>query len=56
VLSWKDVSYPTPGDWHSIKCEVRDINQKDVQVKFYMDGVLQATQVGGGFFGKPMYL
>ncbi|KAI4596325.1 hypothetical protein KJ359_005454 [Pestalotiopsis sp. 9143b] len=56
VLSWKDVTYSNPGDWHAIKCELRDINQKDVQVKFYMDGVLQATQVGGGFFGKPMYL
>jgi galactan endo-beta-1,3-galactanase len=50
------VTYSNPGDWHSIKCELRDINHKDVQVKFYMDGALQATQIGGGFFGKPMYL
>jgi hypothetical protein len=56
VLSWKDVTYPDPGAWHSIKCELRDINQKDVSVKFYMDGSLVTTQVGGGFFGKPMYL
>ncbi|RYP41615.1 hypothetical protein DL768_010462 [Monosporascus sp. mg162] len=55
-LSWKDVNYPSPDQFHSIKCEVRDINQRDVSVKFYMDGTLIATQVGGNFFGKPMYL
>ncbi|KAH8588691.1 family 16 glycoside hydrolase [Bisporella sp. PMI_857] len=56
VLSWKDVTYSNPGNFHSIKCEIRDINQKDVSVKFYMDGALQATHVGGGYFGKPLYL
>ncbi|RYP20861.1 hypothetical protein DL765_002595 [Monosporascus sp. GIB2] len=56
VLSWKDVAYPNPDRFHSIKCEVRDINQRDVSVKFYMDGTLIDTQVGGNFFGKPMYL
>ncbi|KAI1073856.1 concanavalin A-like lectin/glucanase domain-containing protein [Whalleya microplaca] len=56
VISWKDVTYPNPDQFHSIKCEIRDINQRDVSVKFYMDGSLVATQVGGGFFGKPMYL
>ncbi|KAI1266669.1 concanavalin A-like lectin/glucanase domain-containing protein [Xylariaceae sp. FL1019] len=56
ILSWEDVLYPSPDQWHAIKCEVRDVNQKDVSVKFYMDGALQATQIGGGFFGKPMYL
>lgn len=56
VLSWDDVTYSNPGDFHTIKCEVRDINQKDVSVKFYMDGSLVTTQVGGNFFGKPMYL
>ncbi|KAI0114849.1 glycoside hydrolase family 16 protein [Daldinia grandis] len=56
VLSWKDVDYASPGQFHSVKCEVRDINQRDVSVKFYMDGSLVTTQVGGNFFGKPMYL
>ncbi|KAI1768984.1 concanavalin A-like lectin/glucanase domain-containing protein [Hypoxylon sp. FL1150] len=56
VLSWKDVTYASPDQFHAIRCEVRDINQKDVSVKFYMDGSLVTTQVGGGFFGKPMYL
>ncbi|KAH8166744.1 hypothetical protein CIB48_g1514 [Xylaria polymorpha] len=56
ILSWKDVTYSSPDQFHSIKCEVRDINQKDVSVKFYMDGSLIATQIGGGYFGKPLYL
>ncbi|RYO95118.1 hypothetical protein DL766_005354 [Monosporascus sp. MC13-8B] len=56
VLSWKDVAYPTPDRFHSIKCEVRDINQRDVSVKFYMDGTLIDTHVGGNFFGKPMII
>ncbi|KAI1658209.1 glycoside hydrolase family 16 protein [Daldinia decipiens] len=56
VLSWKDVTYATPDQFHSIKCEIRDINQRDVSVKFYMDGALVTTQVGGNFFGKAMYL
>ncbi|KAL7626649.1 hypothetical protein AAE478_003422 [Parahypoxylon ruwenzoriense] len=55
-LSWKDVTYSNPDQFHSIKCEVRDINQKDVSVKFYMDGNLVTTQVGGSYFGKPLYL
>ncbi|KAI1337966.1 hypothetical protein F5Y15DRAFT_407876 [Xylariaceae sp. FL0016] len=29
VLSWKDVTYPSPNEFHSIKCELRDINQKE---------------------------
>ncbi|KAH9989489.1 concanavalin A-like lectin/glucanase domain-containing protein [Xylariaceae sp. FL0662B] len=56
VLSWEDVTYSDPDQFHSIKCEIRDINQRDLSVKFYMDDSLIATQVGGDFFGKPMYL
>ncbi|KAI8627420.1 hypothetical protein F5Y19DRAFT_477634 [Xylariaceae sp. FL1651] len=56
ILSWKDVTYPSPDQFHSIKCEVRDINQKDLSVKFYMDGSLVTTQIGGSFFGKPMII
>ncbi len=55
-LSWKDVTYTDPGSFHSIKCEVRDVNQKDVSAKFYMDGQLVTTQIGGGYVGKALYL
>ena len=52
----KDVTYPSPDKFHKIKCETRDINGRDVSVKFYMDDQLVVSQVGKGFFGKPMYL
>uniref|UniRef100_L2G633 Glycoside hydrolase family 16 protein n=1 Tax=Colletotrichum fructicola (strain Nara gc5) TaxID=1213859 RepID=L2G633_COLFN len=56
IVTAKDVNYPSPGNFHSIKVETRDLNGKDVQAKFYMDGNLITTQVGAGYFGKPMYL
>lgn len=56
VLSWKDVTYPSPSQFHDIKCEVKDVNGKDTQVKFWMDGALQATHVGKDYTGKPFYL
>jgi len=52
----KDVNYPNPGQFHTIKSELRDLNGKDVQTKFYLDGTLVTTQVGKGFVGQPMYL
>jgi beta-glucanase (GH16 family) len=42
--------------FHDIRCELKDVNGKDTQVKFYMDGALQATHVGKGYTGKPFYL
>jgi galactan endo-beta-1,3-galactanase len=50
------VNYLKPEDFHSIKAELRGLNGKDVQVKFYLDGKLVTTQVGKDFFGVPMYL
>jgi galactan endo-beta-1,3-galactanase len=52
----KDVNYPAPERFHDIRTELRDVNGKDVQIKFYMDGGLVTTQVGKGFTGVPMYL
>ncbi|TDZ29684.1 Galactan endo-beta-1,3-galactanase [Colletotrichum sidae] len=56
VVAAKDVDYPDPGSFHTIKVETRDLNGKDVEAKFYMDGQLVTTQVGGGYLGKAMYL
>ena len=56
IVASKDVNYPSPGSFHSMKTEVRDLNGKDLQIKFYMDGSLVTTQVGKGFLGQPMYL
>jgi galactan endo-beta-1,3-galactanase len=56
IVAAKDVTYPSPGEFHSIKCEIRDENGSDLSVKFYMDGTYVTSQVGKGFLGKPMYL
>jgi len=52
----KDVTYSNPGNWHTLKMELRDLNGVDVQTKFYLDGVLQATQTGNAMVGKPFWL
>lgn len=52
----RDVAYPTPAEFHKIRCEVRDQNGKDVAIKFFMDDKLIETQYGKGFVGQPMYL
>ncbi|KAB5516949.1 concanavalin A-like lectin/glucanase domain-containing protein [Coniochaeta sp. 2T2.1] len=53
----KDVVYERPGEWHSVKAELRALgNGKDVGVKFWLDGRLVTTQVGRGYVGKAMYL
>jgi galactan endo-beta-1,3-galactanase len=51
-----DVTYPDPGSYHKIRCEVRDVDGRDVSIKFFMDDKLVTTQAGKGFVGKPMYL
>ena len=56
MVSAKDVAYPNPGNWHKIKTELRDVNGKDVQTKFYMDGSLVTTQVGRDYVGKGFWL
>ncbi|KAK3942353.1 concanavalin A-like lectin/glucanase domain-containing protein [Diplogelasinospora grovesii] len=52
----RDVSYPSPSDFHKIKTEIRDHNGKDLKITFYMDDNLIETQYGRDFLGKPMYL
>ncbi len=56
IVASKNVNYPSPDDFHTIKAELRDLNGVDVQIKFYMDGDLVTTQVGKGFLGQPMWL
>lgn len=52
----KDVAYPQPGEWHSVKSEIRDVDGRDVSVRYYLDGKLVVTQGGKGYVGKAMYL
>ncbi|KAF2798157.1 glycoside hydrolase family 16 protein [Melanomma pulvis-pyrius CBS 109.77] len=56
VLSWKDVTYSNPSQFHDIKCQLRDINGKDTQVKYWMDGVEVTTHYGKDYTEKPLYL
>ena len=57
VLQWKDVTYSNPGQFHDIKCIVKDRgNGKDAQVKYFMDGTEVTTHYGKDYVGKPLYL
>jgi beta-glucanase (GH16 family) len=57
VLQWKDVTYGNPGQFHDIKCIVRDRgNGKDAQVKYFIDGTEVTTHYGKDYVGKPLYL
>ncbi|KAK1981016.1 family 16 glycoside hydrolase [Colletotrichum cereale] len=56
AVQTKDVDYPDPGNFHRVRCELRDSNGVDVQVNFYIDDQLVTTQVGAGYVGKAMYL
>lgn len=52
----RDVAYPSPGEFHKILCEVRDVNGRDVSAKFWLDGKVVETQYGKGYVGQPLYL
>jgi hypothetical protein len=52
----KDVAYPKPGEWHEIRCQVRDHGGGAVQVKYWMDGTEVTTHYGKGYVGKELYL
>lgn len=51
-----DVDYPSPGSWHSVKAEIRDINGYEVSTKFYLDGKLVTTQIANDYVGKGLRL
>jgi ribosomal protein S3AE len=51
-----DVNYPSPGNFHKIKTEIRDVDGKNISVKFYLDGKLITTQYGRDYIGKPLHL
>lgn len=51
-----DVGYPNEGEWHSVKCEVRDVNGADISARFFMDGEEVTTQYGSGYVDQPLHL
>jgi hypothetical protein len=52
----RDVEYPSPTEFHTVKAELRDENGADVSVNFYLDGTLVTTQYAGSLVGEPLNL
>jgi len=51
------VAWPADLSFHALKAVLTaEPNGADVKIQFYMDGVLEATQFGQGFVGKPLWL
>jgi hypothetical protein len=51
----KTVAYNS-SSFQTLTMDVLDYNGVDVQTKFYMNGVLQSTQIGKGMVGQPFWL
>ena len=51
----KNVAYSS-SSFQTLTMDVLDYNGVDVQTKFYMNGVLQSTQIGKGMVGQPFWL
>ncbi|KAJ4362934.1 hypothetical protein N0V83_010051 [Neocucurbitaria cava] len=52
----KDVAYPDPGAFHTVKCQLRDNGGGVVQVKYWLDGTEVTTHYGRDYVGKELYL
>jgi hypothetical protein len=55
--SWetKRVRIPdAPTVWHEYRCHITQLDATEVQVEFYLDGVLKGTHTGSNFVGEPM--
>ncbi|KIJ25216.1 glycoside hydrolase family 16 protein, partial [Sphaerobolus stellatus SS14] len=50
------VDWPTDGNFHTLKAILTAADSVDVKIDFYLDNVLQATQIGAGFVGQAMWL
>ncbi|KZV84320.1 hypothetical protein EXIGLDRAFT_806821 [Exidia glandulosa HHB12029] len=58
AVASKIVTWPNDGQFHALKAELRPIsgNTKDLSIKYYLDGVLQATHTAANFRGAAMWL
>lgn len=52
----KDITYPSPSNWHDIKCQVKDNGGGIAQVKYWLDGMEVTTHYGRDYVGKELYL
>ena len=46
----------SPSSWHTYSAWMRKINNTDVSVEYYIDGVLTATHTATNYVGKPMQI
>ncbi|KAI1079239.1 concanavalin A-like lectin/glucanase domain-containing protein [Whalleya microplaca] len=51
-----DVPYSSPGEWHSVKAQLRDENGSTVRVKYFLDDIEQTTQYGQNYIDAGLYL
>jgi beta-glucanase (GH16 family) len=50
------VSVASPASWHQYQAMVAKISATDVQIQYYLDGVLRGTHRGANFVGKSMWI
>lgn len=55
-VSARDVAYPNPGQWHAVRCQLRDNGGGIVQVKYFLDNVEVTTHYGRDYVGKALWL
>ena len=52
----KDVAYPSPDQFQSVRVEIRDQDGSNISVKFYMNDQLITTQYGYNYVGERLNL
>jgi hypothetical protein len=50
------VSVSSPASWHQYRAVLTKTSSTNVQIQYYLDGVLQGTHQGADFVGKPMWI
>ncbi len=48
-------SIASPGSWHNYRAVITKVDSNDVEIRYYIDGVLTATNLAD-FVGKPMWI
>lgn len=55
---WEEklTSVSNAGNWHTYKAWITKVNNTDVDIHYYIDGVWKAVHRGTNFVNKPMWL
>lgn len=56
--AWSNTLTPIsdPGAWHTYRAVLKKSGSSNVQIQYFIDGVLKGTHTGAGFVGQPMWL